>query len=88
MQWDKVSRRLIKQCCIRGTQDISRASETEYTVALGTPNMARDGFSGFEASAFPQLWLHFIAGYVKHVFGLEKELCFFSIYQDLRKSLS
>lgn len=35
IQWDKVSRRLIKQCCIKGTQGFSRAQQTEHIVAFG-----------------------------------------------------
>jgi hypothetical protein len=33
-KWDRVSRSLSKQSCTRGTQSISKASETEHTVAL------------------------------------------------------
>lgn len=35
IHWDEVSRNLIKKYCTRGTQGVSNASETEYTVALG-----------------------------------------------------
>lgn len=34
-QWDKASRKLIKQCCAKGIQDVSSVSQTEHTAALG-----------------------------------------------------
>lgn len=34
IQWDKVRRKLIKQCCIKGTQHVPSLADTEHSVAL------------------------------------------------------
>lgn len=54
--WVKLSTKLFKQCCTKGTQDISRASETKYTVVLTLITTAlyggRVGFSESETRVF------------------------------------
>jgi hypothetical protein len=53
--WDKVSRRLFKQCCARGTQLSSRALQSSLVTGISSFFRAKFKFQGTETLTLPAL---------------------------------
>lgn len=83
-QWDKVNRKLIKQCCPKGTQNISNVSQTTHLAALGLIITGLQGavgigmewqgveFPGSETTALPRPWPQDNTGSAKHAAGFRQ----------------
>lgn len=71
LQWDKVSRKLIKQCCKRGTQGFWRTLQAMHTMALGliitNSSIQREKlrFQDLRSQLLPRPWPQAIAGFDK-----------------------
>lgn len=82
LQCDRVSRKLIKQCGIKGTQDISSVGPISKA-----PQRVRIGFLGSKLTAPSRPWPQAITGFAKSVPGFRWGTTFVSTHQGFRKSL-
>lgn len=83
-QWDKINRKLIKQCCPKGMQNISNVAQTTHLDALGLIITGLEGavgirmecrgveFPGSETTALPRPWPQDNTGSAKHADGFRQ----------------